>query len=80
MEDDRIITFIQVMSVMIPIRSFEVKFHRTGPQGISDPYFGMGKVGAISRVRKAGMHNPNGGCRYGTKGKASQFLESPKIM
>jgi hypothetical protein len=49
MEDDRIITFIQVMSVIIPIRSFEVKFQRTGPQGISDPYFSMGKVGAPFR-------------------------------
>jgi hypothetical protein len=67
------------MSVIIPIRSFEVKFQRTGPQGISDPYFSMGKVGAPFRGG-GGMHNPNGGCRYGTKGKASQFLESPKIM
>jgi hypothetical protein len=65
MKDDRIIALIQVMSVMMPIRRFEVKFYPSSPKYLTDPHFDLFKSGPSPKFGIPGCTTLYGSARWG---------------
>jgi hypothetical protein len=60
MKDYSIITFVQMMRMMVPGRSAQMKLDGSCPKSLSNPHFGVGKVRTTSRIRQTRINHPNG--------------------
>ena len=80
MEDDSAVTFIEMVPMMISLRSSKVNFYCSRPKGIPNPNFGVNKIRSLTRIGLAGMYNRDLIQRHGLVGGAAQFFESPQIM